>query len=301
MTVTADIITARKLAIVRRVYLEGTRQRAKATPVSRLLAVIHYDLAIETALKAAIRALDPAAPLKSDLAELVTAAEGALAKHTLGNVPRAASIKQVRIIRNAAQHEGRLPTPQEEDECHAITRPFLDEFLAQVWASPLDSVSLGELVLDPACKKHLNDAESHYTAGEFDQAVAEAAEALAWALLRVKNSLVGRGDTWARAIMTSDAFGEPRASRDLTQSIERTQETVLYLALGLDYGEYARFRATAGTVTFMMGGSASHWGAKESLDQSDAEYAIGYASEAVAQIEGRVGSIEKPFGREHWY
>ena len=26
-----------------------------------------------------------------------------------------------------------------------------------------------------------------------------------------------------------------------------------------------------------------------------------YASEAISQIEGRVGSTENPFGRDHWY
>ena len=301
MTALPDLVALRKLAIVKQVYLEGSRQRAKATPVARLLAVVGYDLAIETALKTTIRALDPGVSLKGDFSDLVRLTEAALRKSSLGVLPRAAHIVIVRGIRNAAQHEGRLPTPQEEDECHVIARGFLDELLAQVWGSSLQAIRVGQLVVDPACKEYLDAGEACMAAGDFASAVAKAAEALEWALIRVKDALVGRGDTWVRAILTEDSFGNPKASRDLTSSIERTQATVLYLALGLDYGEYVRFKANAGSLSFTIGGGASHYGAKDNPDQSDGEGALAYASEAIIQIEARVGSIGKPFGREHWY
>jgi hypothetical protein len=296
-----DLVTLRKLAILKQVYLEGSRQRVKATPVARLLAVVDYDLSVETALKTAIRALDPGVSLKGDFAELVRFAKAALTKASLGDLPQASAIQQVRDIRNAAQHEGRLPTPQEEDECHVIARGFLDELLSRVWGSALDAVRTGQLVVDPECKSYLDEAEVALSTGDYTNAVSKAAEALQWALLRVKNALVGRGDTWVRAILTEDSFGKPKASRDLTTSIERTQTTVLYLALGLDYGEYIRFTAISGSVIFSMGGSPGHYGAKDNPDQSDAENAIAYASEALIQIEARVGSIAKPFGKDYWY
>lgn len=122
-----------------------------------------------------------------------------------------------------------------------------------------------------------------------------------WVLTRVKNALVGRPDPWVRAILTEDSFGKPKASRELTTSIQRTQETVLYIALGLDYGDLVRFRAIAGSTSFDVGGGAGHYGIKDELDASGAEFALAYASEAIVQIEARVGSIDKPFGRDHWF
>jgi hypothetical protein len=298
---TADAITRRKLAISKQVYLEGSRQRAKTSSVGRLLAVVGYDLAVETALKAAIRFLDPKVSLKGDFPHIIGVAKSALQSAGLGDLTDVAAIQHVHDVRNAAQHEGRLPTSEEVDESHFTARSFLDHFLAQVWGHSLDSIAASELVADAECKAHLDAAEAAFTAGDFTTAIARAAEALAWALLRVKNALVGRGDTWVRAILTEDSFGKPKASRELTQSIERTQQTVLYVALGLDYGDYVRYQAVAGSVTFMMAGSAHHYGAKENPDQADAEAVIAYASEAVTQIEARVGSIARPFGREHWY
>src|SRR5205807_1687000 len=87
---------------------------------------------------------------------------------------------------------------------------------------------------------------------------------------------------------------------NLTRAIERTQQTVLYLALGLEYSEYLRFRNIAGEVIFMVGGSASHYGMKEPMLTDEAEFAVAYSADAVVQIETRVGSLEKPFGRYFW-
>jgi hypothetical protein len=301
VTLTPDLVTHRKLAIVKQVYLDATRQRAKATPVARLLAVVGYDLAIETALKATIRALDPRAQIKGEFRDLTKQANSALLGASFGDLPQSAAIQVVRNIRNAAQHEGRLPTTDEENECHVIARGFLDELLGRVWAQSLAAVQTSQLVLDPDSKARLEAGDAALLAGDYATAIAKAGEALEWALLRVKNALVGRGDTWVRAILTEDTFGHPKASRDLTQSIERTQSTVLYLALGLDYGEYIRFKSVAGTVRFMSGGNSSIFGAKDNPDHSDAESALAYSSESIIQIEARVGSLQKPYGREHWY
>jgi len=295
-----DLLTLRKLAIVRQVYLTATRQRGQPTAVSRLIAVVEYDLAIETVLKSVLAALQRRA-LGGDFADLIKQVRAALAAKGLPDLPRADAVQRVRSIRNAAQHEGRLPTIEEADECHVIARGFLDATLGLVWDLSLDGISLAGLIADDASRARIAEGEQHLASDNKKVAVEKAGEALEWALLRVKNALVGRGDPWARAILTEDAFGKPKASREMTASIQRTQETVLYLALGLDYGELVRFRGVAGSVVFTLDGGAAHYGMKDGLNDADAELALAYAAEALVQIESRVGTIDKPFGRDRWY
>ncbi len=300
MVLTADAPTLRKLEIAKQVYLEGTRQRAKSSQVSRLLAVIAYDHAIESTLKVALRHLANKLH-KGDFPQLVSAVEAAMTHYRLGDLPRAADIQYVRNVRNAAQHEGRLPTPEEEEDCHLNSRTFLDEFLGAVWGYSLDRLRLSQLILDEECKAKLDEAESRLAAEDFIGAAHLAAVGLELAFYRVRNALVGRGEHWMRGILIEDSFGRPKASRDLTQSIERTQQTVLYLALGLDYSEYLRFQAVAGSATPMLSGDFPVHGGKETVDRAEAEQALAYASEAISQIESRVGSIAKPFGSDFWF
>jgi hypothetical protein len=301
VAVKPDPNATRKLGIAKQLYVVGSQDRATGTPISRLLAVVHFDMAIETAVKTAIRSLDPRASTKGDFPDVATRLATALEKASLGDLPQAAGILHVHDIRNAAQHEGRLPTPEEEDECHTIARSFLNELLAAVWDRSLDSLRLADLIVDDDSRRRLDEAEVALAEGRYGDAIEKSAEALQWALLQVKSALVGRGDTWAKAILVEDSFRKPRASRDLTASIERTQETVMYLALGLDYAQFARYQAIAGFTSFAMKGTAMHYGAKATPDLADAEQVVGYVTGALVQIETRVTSIAKPFGRERWF
>lgn len=301
MALTADLLALRKLAIAKQVYLDATRQRTKPSPTARLIAVVEYDMAIETVLKTTLVALNAKKVPASDFPGLVQQVAAAMTTELSTELPRAAAIQHVRNTRNAAQHEGRLPTSAEEDECHVIARGFLEDLLTLVWDLSFDAVSLVELIADASSTERLTEGQAALGARDHRAAVEKAGEALEWALMRVKNALVGRSDAWARAILTEDSFGKPKASRELATSIQRTQETVLYIALGLDYGDLVRFRVIAGSTSFYIGGGAGHYGIKDELDVSDAEFALAYASEAIVQIEARVGSIDKPFGRDHWF
>lgn len=128
-----------------------------------------------------------------------------------------------------------------------------------------------------------------------------AAAGLSWALLRVKTAVVGRKQYFARAFIIEERPGKQKASSDIYRAFQRMQETLLYIALGMNYNEYMRYRKIAGNIEFNSGGGYSHLGMKDPLEANDGELVIAYCIDAIIQIESRTGSLDKPFGSDNWF
>jgi hypothetical protein len=299
----SDPITFRKLTIAKQIYLDATRQPSSLSAVARIIAVVEYDLAIETALKAVLGSLQPAKVPPDRFADLIQQVDHALTNAALPPVPLRAAIQQVHNIRNDAQHQARYPSDVEVSDCRTYARDFLTDLIMQVWGLAFGSLHLGDLVEDATARGWLVEAEDALVTGDLPRAVMRAGEALQFALEQVEHALVGHADPWEPepGIVVEDPFGNANADRDLGRAFRRMQETVLYLALGLDYADYVRFKAVAGDVSLLRDGTADHHGMKEPVEISEAEYAVGYASEAAVRIEGRVGDLARPFGRGFWY
>ena len=89
-------------------------------------------------------------------------------------------------------------------------------------------------------------------------------------------------------------------SREAQRTLERMQDALVHLALGLSYHDFVRFRQLAGEVVFTQGMEPHSVGAKEDISESEAEFALAFAIESILSIESAVGDIEKPFGLEWW-
>jgi hypothetical protein len=301
MAIEADPISLRRLTIAKQILGDAARQPVELSAVARILAVVAYDLAVETTLKTITISLDGRRVPADNFSGLVEQVERVLAKNGLGDLPGRATIFHVHQTRNDVQHKARYPTREEVSDCRTYARDFLEAVCATVWGFSFAGLSLSALVQDDRARGALLEAEQAIARADLTTAVQSASEALTWALLRVERAIVGKSDPFSKGVVAQDGFGETRVDRDLTSAIKRTQETVLFLALGLEYAEYLRFRSIAGWTQIIPGGRASHHASKTSPDVDDAEFVVAYASDAVIQIEARVGGLDKPFGRDHWY
>jgi hypothetical protein len=90
-------------------------------------------------------------------------------------------------------------------------------------------------------------------------------------------------------------------SRAVLRSIELTQETVLWLALGLDVADVVHFWRLAGHAYFTMDGQGHCEGTKADIEVAEAEFVMALAIDLAYQVESRVGDIERPFGRDDWH
>ena len=107
MTLETDPIALRKLVLARRLYQHGLRQPTDSSDIGRIVAVISFDLAAETAMKAAVSALETAKAPSDTFTGLVQQTNQAMTAAGLPDLPNRAQLLYVHGIRNEAQHRGR--------------------------------------------------------------------------------------------------------------------------------------------------------------------------------------------------
>jgi hypothetical protein len=104
-------------------------------------------------------------------------------------------------------------------------------------------------------------------------------------------------------ILLMDVFGKPMSDSDAKagyRALEKMQDTLLYITLGMNYTEYMRYKKFVGHVVFTLDGKSHNQGKVEPAEPIDVEFVVTYSINTVAQIEGIVGNIDAPFGSEHW-
>jgi hypothetical protein len=90
---------------------------------------------------------------------------------------------------------------------------------------------------------------------------------------------------------------------DFEEMVERMRSTLLYQALGINYGDTVRLDRTVGhvTVTSIDTVYLDRGEGKAPIDRSLAELALSYCVDTVVQIEQRVGDLDAPFGVSYWF
>lgn len=301
MSVTADAITIRKLALAKQLYQHAVTQASHDTLTARILSVLSFDLATETLMRAAVASLDPARTPADGFASLIQQLDSLLGTASLGSLPDRGNVIHVHSIRNDAQHRARHPSKIEVSDARTYTRDFLSKATQLLWGLNIDAVSLVDLVSHPRLREFLQNAERHFQAREFTLTAEQACTALTLAYKYVENSIVGRLPNFAGGFAMHDSWGKPARqhdSREMLQAFERMRDTLLISTLGLSYPDQVRFRHLAGSVDFTMNGKAHPYGTKPNLSEAEAEFVLGHAIGAVQQIETVVGDIERPFGEE---
>jgi hypothetical protein len=299
MAIQMDPITHRKLAIVKQLYQHATLQSNQRGLVSRILAVVVFDLAIETGLKALASSVDPSKVPAEGFPGLVQQVKKHLGKNNLGALPDEANISHVHSIRNDTQHKAKYPNDIDVGDCRTYTRDFLQKIIRNVWDISFEEITLTDFVKHSRIKEFLVGSETAFGENDYQQAVNQAAAGLTWALLLLQEPIVGR--LWESSkFIVEDRFKRVGVDEDASRTFRRVQETLLLVALGMDYASYIRYRSLAPVVVFAADKSVNFYGpnASRQFTQDEAEFAMAYCVDAVVQIEERVGDIDRPFEGE---
>lgn len=303
MTITVDAITHKKLILVKQLYQQAVVQSTSLHSITgRIMSVIGFDIAVETVLKAVVSSLDSSKIPPDNFQGLIQQCDDLLPKAGYNPVPDKANIQHVHSIRNDAQHKAKYPNESDVSDCRTYTRDFLQKIISDVWGLSFESVSLTDVIQHVKVKEFLVNAERAKSQDDYQQAVKQAAAGLTLALIYVKRAIVGRTPSFARAFLMEDSFGKPKSDGDTYRAFERMQETLLYVALGLNYADYMRYRQIAGDVIFGVGSTTPLYaGLKEPIIADDAEFVVAYCTDKVVQIENLVGNLEAPFGSTRWF
>lgn len=302
MAISIDPITHKKLVLVKQLYQQAiTRSLSSFSISSKIIAVICFDLSVETVLKTVVGFLDSTKTPADSFHGLVNQCETLMSASSLGSIPDKANIQHIHSLRNDAQHKAKYPNDSDISDCRTYTRDFHDKLLGQLWGLSIDKISLTDLIQHVEVKKLLSDAESALNKVNYTEAVESASAGLTKAIDLVANAIVGRTSMFRDAFMMSDTFGnrvEP--DRDVYKAFKRMQQVLLYVSLGINYSDYMHVREIAGYTYFTVDGKHHNDGMKEPLDANDAEFVISYCIDSVAQIENQVGSLDSPFGKDYW-
>jgi hypothetical protein len=299
MPVTLDVITRKKLILVRQIYQRAVLQaEAQHSYVDRILSLIGFDLSNETLLKAVVGAVDPRQTPSTDFQGIVRQADSLLAANGLPALSHKVQIQHVRTLRNDAQHKARYPNDTDLNDCRTYTRDFLKQTILDVWGERFESLSLVDVIQDVRVKTFLHDAETELANGDYRKAVVKAIAAFDWTMGKVTDSIVGKVPYYTKAISVEDSFGRERNSTEMFEAFENMRGVLMRSVVGMSFPGYLRFKQITRSVALLSFAESGIYQAVfkgHKPDLGEAEYIIEFATNSIIQIESLVGDIEKPF------
>ncbi len=299
MTIALDIITKKKLILVRQLYQRAVIQAdANHSYVDRIMALIGFDLSNETILKAVIGAVSPSLTPKSSFQEIVTQADGVVLAAALPGVPDKIQIQHIRTLRNDAQHKAKYPNDTDVSDCRTHTRDFLKKVINNVWGEDFDALSLTDIINDAKVKGYLVGAESDLKAGAFTETVIKSVAGLQWTLGRVRESILGRVSPWVDGIVVTETFKPDHKSVEVFRAFQHMRDLLMSTIIGLNFQAHLRYKKITKSVvvmSFMGDGNYSCNLLGYIPTKHEAEFVAEFAVNAVIQIESLVGDINQPF------
>lgn len=299
MPLAVDLITRKKLFLTKLLYQQAVVQSASShSDVSKIMAVIAFDLAAETALKIVVSTLESAKAPADSFQALLQQADKLLNSRGLSSVPDGVNIQHVHSLRNDAQHKAKYPNEADVEDCRTYVRDFLHKLLLNVWGLSLETMSLTDIVHHQEVRDYLVKAETALHAGEHNEALIGAEAGFTTALGLIKSAIVGRMDSSANPNLNYVAWDKSHPST--YQLLESMRDHIVRATVGLTFSDYMRYKLIVQSVVQSMAffGDGKYQVAitGRTVSAKDAEFAVAYAVNAVIQIEGVVGSLDAPFG-----
>jgi len=290
--------TMRRLTIVRYLYTQGLEQERKGGPLAGLALLPLHD-AVELFLQVAAEAAAETHSLtmtskQRDFMEYWTAFSAAGLP-----LPYQQRMRNFNAARVEVKHRGLLPIQQHIEEFRSAVTAFLTETTPKVFQIEFDSISLSSLVQSDDVRTALQAAETAAEAGQFGEALEQAAKAFHLSLRNhrwfetprlfdptyVARELRQLGRQRDRSLLALSGF--IRSFEAVAEMGESLGEAITILAYHLDYDGY-RYLRTYGPVIHIVGlaGMAADWTQEPTTDRSIVDRCVAFAVDAALRLEG---------------
>ena len=292
MVVELDPIAYKKLSLIKQMYQKATiLSNRKHSIIDKIMALIVFDLTVETALKVVANSLDSSSMPDNSFQGLIDQADRLLGKKKIV-IPPTNYIKFVHSLRNDTQHKAKYPNESDLEECRVHVRDFLKTLVSNVYDTDFDTISQTNWIKNKTIKQKLTDAEKHLQSGDYKKTAELANAGLYTAVRHAGHLYVGSPlDLWSTKIAVVDD-DVVRGDKDITDVLQRIQNTVRHLALGLNYYDQIKFNKIAGFVTFFYPPDKySINKMKENIEKDEAEFVLSFAIDSIVQIENHVDGV----------
>jgi hypothetical protein len=276
-------MTMRRLAIAKYMYAQGLEQERKGDPLAGLALLPLHD-AVELFLQVAAE-IHPAVTLPKSVEFMGYWAEFSKASLPL---PYRQGMLRFNNARVEVKHRGTLPSLHDVEGLRSTVTAFLVETTPKLFQIEFDSISLSSLVRSDDVRSGLQAAETAALAGQFDEALEQAAKAFRLSLRHHRF-----GEPPKRLFdptgVVSDlrwrhlGIGEGR----LLDALEQIGEAITVLAYHLDYDGYRYLQTYGPTIHDVEGGGMNAvWTIDLTTDRSIVDRCVAFAVDAAPRLEG---------------
>jgi hypothetical protein len=290
MAVTLDDITRKKLILVKQLFQRALIQtESKHNRVDGIMALIGFDLANETILKAVITSLDSRATPSDGFHGVIQQVENKLSDNSLPPLPNKANIQHIHNLRNDAQHKAKYPNESDVSDCRTNTRDFLQAIVLTVWSENFEFISLVELIQDSRTKGFLVEAETELKNKNFTESIVKSIAAFDLAMRSIGDLIVGRIPSEIEHVLINDGRNKYRESREVFEFLDQLRELNIRSLIGLNLSDYLRYFNITNSVANVWvpyGPSDPIFELKNRIPTvEETEFVINYVTDAVIRIE----------------
>jgi len=196
----------RRLVLAKGVYLHGCKHAMNKDDISRLLAIHHFDFAVEIILKCTATRYDvlDSARQEFKFKDLWNEITNKGAK-----LPLKKQIFDLHDVRNLAQHSGVVIPYEEVMKFKGYVEDFLRTVVKSEFGIKFGELSLAELVENEQLKNKIKEAEHALLRGNYEECISKCVDALIDATFDI-------GDIFEKAGILTGYFG---ASEELKNVI----------------------------------------------------------------------------------
>ena len=298
MLIALDVITRKKLILVKQIYQRALIQsQAKHSAVDRIFAIVGFDLANETVLKAVVSALNPSKNLAKDFQGVLDQAENELTTQKL-TIPNKVKIQYVRTLRNDAQHKAKYPNETDVNDCRTYTQDFLTRTFSDVWGESFESISLIDVIQDVEIKNHLTEAEKDFANNDYTQTIIKSMVAFQMMISGLADLITENINDFIRGFVVSHSFDRTETDEKLFNAFTRTRDLVVLQTIGINTQEYLRYkRFTRFIHIAIMMDNNYHYGFTNDIapTKEEAEFVFNFVTNVIVLIESLYEDITEGY------
>jgi HEPN domain-containing protein len=148
------------LILAKALYLHGCTHASQKDAVSRMVAVHHFDNAVEMVLKCAVvrKGKQPKMYFEQLLGQLA-------------EFPLKEQMRSLHRLRNNVQHAGDIPSMDSIIKYKGYTEDFFKEVCDEIFGISYDGLFLSELIGNENVKEQMREAEEALERGEFERCI----------------------------------------------------------------------------------------------------------------------------------
>lgn len=259
-----DDVVNKRILLAKEFYLNGIELARKNDPLSKMMAIHNFHIAIEIAVKSILLKYEIRndKKLNIDFETMLNEVDKHQAFQDKGlRLPYRQEIRNLNQMRNLIQHHTVEPDQSSMDDWRLFSGRFLNQVFQEYFDTDFDKINRISFVADPTLRKFLNTALDYRSGQKFDSASCLAAAAFEYSALSISRFVPG--SSAAHSVSFSlwragfDSSGIESAFKATHERIDQIEHFSALLATGLKLSDYNKYNEFAPFVYIMYGGNPS--------------------------------------------